>query len=293
MCFIPKGSIECQKNIQLEVRKNLTGEEIFAASERNIDRALNIQSTTATFLGILAGLITLIITIGGLFGIFEYRRWKTVRKELETEAKYFKNIRRKAKVELEEIRKKSQGSDNIISDKPSKESLERMTQINKKLEQLELFGVSFKPNDYIDRGNDLFYKRDFENAIVAYNRAIELQANNYIPWFNKSLAYIQLNKFEKALESVTQSIQINPSNSDALNTKGLAYMNLKRKEEALATFDDALKINPNNLHSLCNKAHIYNDLGKYYEALDFANKVLKIQDSNESALLEKGVALSN
>ncbi|MBK7668457.1 MAG: tetratricopeptide repeat protein [Sphingobacteriaceae bacterium] len=249
----------------------MTYKEIYEESQNNIDRALNIQNTSATFVEILSGLIALILTVAGLFGFFEYRRWKKLTKDMSADHKYFKNLKQKTEKELEILKNKMTPSDQILTEeKPSAEVLKKLEEMGDKLSKLEMLGVSFEPDDYVNRGNALFYKNDFVNAIHAYDKAIELESNNFDAWSNKALCYNKLLLFDKAIEAAKKAIEINPKRTEIWNSYGVALMSLKQVDEAFKCFLKSIELNKSNIPPFVNIARIYNKQGKYNEAIEYA-----------------------
>lgn len=52
-------------------------------------------------------------------------------------------------------------------------------------------------------------------AIIPYNKAIEIKPQNSTAWTNKGFALYSLNKYDEALASDDKAIEINPHNSEA------------------------------------------------------------------------------
>ena len=104
--------------------------------------------------------------------------------------------------------------------------------------------------------------------------------------FNKS-------KYEEAIQSYDQVLMIDPRSIDSLNGKGLAFNNLGRYEEAIIWFDKAIKIDPNFVDALYNKGGALGELGKYQEAIVWTNKALDIDISKQNASNSKQLILPN
>jgi len=83
-----------------------------------------------------------------------------------------------------------------------------------------------------------------EEALEAYEKAIEINPQNTDAWFNKGNTLGELGRFEEALEAYEKAIEINPQNTDAWNNKGNTLDDLGRSEEALEAYENAIEINP-------------------------------------------------
>ena len=61
----------------------------------------------------------------------------------------------------------------------------------------------------------------------------------------KGNALLGLDKSEEAIVWFDKALEVNPNYFFALNNKGLALSNLGRYDEAITSYDKALEINPN------------------------------------------------
>jgi tetratricopeptide (TPR) repeat protein len=91
-------------------------------------------------------------------------------------------------------------------------------------------------DSYFKAGNDNMMKENYEDAIIHYDKAIEL----------------------------------NPSLVSAWNNKGIALSRLKRFEDAIRCYDKAIGLDPNHANAWYNKAKAFRDMGQ--SRLDKANE---------------------
>ncbi len=91
-------------------------------------------------------------------------------------------------------------------------------------------------------------------------------------------------KYEEALEAFNKAIEINPKDDNALSSKGAMLGTLGRHEEALEAFNKAIEINPKNDDALSNKGIALGYLGRHEEALEAYNKAIEIKPKNDAAL---------
>jgi len=91
-------------------------------------------------------------------------------------------------------------------------------------------------DSYFKTGNDDMVKENYDDAIVNYDKAIEL----------------------------------NPSFTSAWNNKGIALSRLKRYEDAIKCYDKVIEIDPNHANAWYNKAKAFRDMGQ--SRLDKANE---------------------
>ena len=67
---------------------------------------------------------------------------------------------------------------------------------------------------------------------------------------HKGLALYKLNKSDEAITAYDKAIEINPQNSYAWADKGDALVKLGKSDEAIKAYDKAIEINPRNLIAL-------------------------------------------
>ena len=63
-------------------------------------------------------------------------------------------------------------------------------------------------------------------------------------WYNKGLALYDMGKYEEAIKAYDKAIEINPEEAGAWYNKGLALYDMGKYEEAIKAYDKAIEINP-------------------------------------------------
>jgi len=105
-------------------------------------------------------------------------------------------------------------------------------------------------NKYKALGNDAFAKKEYEEAIKHFTKAIELNPNDHVFYSNRSASYASLGKFEEALEDAKKCVSIKPDWAKGYTRKGLAEYYLGLYDEAEATYKKGLELEPNNAQML-------------------------------------------
>ena len=95
---------------------------------------------------------------------------------------------------------------------------------NKNDEALRNFilSIEYEPNHYdnINYIADLYFlKKDYQNALVYYNKSIQLDSSNIRIKFSKGRIYELINDFEKAKELYNEIIEIDPDNYQTWNNQ--------------------------------------------------------------------------
>ncbi len=139
--------------------------------------------------------------------------------------------------------------------------------------------VSFSgiPNSGSNNGSIL---NKSDEALKAYDKAIEINPQNTDSWNNKGDVLTKLNKSDEALKAFDKAIEINPQNADAWNNKGVALGNLNKYEDAMVAFDKSIEINPQNTDAWNNKGDALSKQNKYDEAKKAFDKAIEIDSQN-------------
>ncbi|NET27896.1 tetratricopeptide repeat protein [Okeania sp. SIO1I7] len=130
-----------------------------------------------------------------------------------------------------------------------------------------------------------------EEAILACDEALKIQANNYEVWNNKGVALKNLERYEQAVAAYEKALEIKPDYYYAWNNKGDALRNLERYEQAIVAYEKALEIKPDYHYAWRNKGIALFYLERYEQAIAAYEKALEIKPDYHYAWKNKGIAL--
>jgi len=174
--------------------------------------------------------------------------------------------------------------------------------------------VQEKTADYwLKKGQELDRNGSYEEAVEAYDRAIELEPNNAtfyiakVPSLNM-LAIITNNqsKSNESMEAVNKALQIDSKNPGAWELKGEVFSQMKKYNESLEAYDKAIE----NMGSYRQDSHLNQteflsyiwtsrsislwQLMRYNESLEAVDKAVQIDPSgNFDAWAFKGQLLTS
>lgn len=97
--------------------------------------------------------------------------------------------------------------------------------------------------------------------------------NYYIREANQ---YCEQGEFEKAIECYDKALEINPENYDIYIDKGITYSDMKKEDKAVITFSETINRFPLKAYAYLCRAKSYMRLEKYEKALKDYNSTLKI-----------------
>jgi tetratricopeptide (TPR) repeat protein len=113
---------------------------------------------------------------------------------------------------------------------------------------------------WTERGDYLLQRQHFREAIVAYEKALDLQPEEAELWVKQGRAYEGVQQFSAARDAYQRATQYEPKNAQAWLKLGMLLENLSCLEESLLAYDQVLKLEPDNLWA-------WHDRGKIQEAL--------------------------
>lgn len=81
--------------------------------------------------------------------------------------------------------------------------------------------------------------------IGIYILAPMISAETAEEWTAKGISFGESGEYEKAIEAYNKAIELNPNDAEAYFWRGRAYIDLERYERAIEDFDKAIELNPN------------------------------------------------
>ena len=124
----------------------------------------------------------------------------------------------------------------------------------------------------------------YEEAEAAYRKAIELDAESTWPWNNLgNLLQNHLNRYEEAEGAFRKAIELDPGNAWAWNGLGnLLLDHLKRYGEAEVAFRKATELDPTDPYPRANLARIMAVQGKSDEATTLYRQTLALAEAKRA-----------
>ena len=99
---------------------------------------------------------------------------------------------------------------------------------------------------YEEAGNSDFNNKKYQEAIVNFNKVIEIDPNNKLAYFTRARAKSKLGDFKGSIEDNNKVIEIDPNSSMAYNNRGWDNYLQKNYIEALKDFNKAIELEPRN-----------------------------------------------
>lgn len=100
-------------------------------------------------------------------------------------------------------------------------------------------------------------------------------------WNEKGNSLYRRGKYEEALKCYEKALEIDSKFAKAWNNRGYVLAKMGRKEEAVKCYQEALKIDPNYFTALKNLGDSLYDLGRVEEAMDCYSRALELNPKEE------------
>jgi tetratricopeptide (TPR) repeat protein len=135
-------------------------------------------------------------------------------------------------------------------------------------------------------------KGQYDKAISDFSRAIEINPSHTIAYFNRGGAFVHIGQSDKAISDYTKAIEINPRDADAYYNRGVAYCKAKGQyDKAISDFSKVIEINPTYADAYYNRGVAYcKAKGQYDKAISDFSKVIEINPKYADAYYDRGVA---
>ncbi len=119
----------------------------------------------------------------------------------------------------------------------------------------------------------------YEEAIAAYQHAIELDPQYAYPHNGLGNVYQSQGRYEEAIAAYQHAIELDPQYAYPHNGLGNVYDELGRYEEAIAAYQHAIELDPQLAQPHNNLGNVYRAKGRYEEAIDAFQQAVKLNPS--------------
>jgi tetratricopeptide (TPR) repeat protein len=146
---------------------------------------------------------------------------------------------------------------------------------------------------WVDEGNAFLEINRYEEAIAAYDQALQLDPSLPYAYFKKGLALLKLKRYAEAIPILDQAIRLNPDEALAYNGKGFALLQFQQYKEAISLFDQALNHNSTVDYIYNNKGCAFFELGDYEKANRVFDEAIRLNPKRGRYYSNKGKALEH
>lgn len=144
---------------------------------------------------------------------------------------------------------------------------------------------------WIDRGNFILDKKDYDAAIFYYKKAVEVNPNSHIACYNIGIAYSKKENISKSNEYLDKSIKINPQHADSYFYKGINFHKIKDYDTAISYFEKVIELDPNETFAYFNIGAGYQGKKDFNKAAEYYRKTIELDPQDMDAYYKLGEVL--
>lgn len=141
---------------------------------------------------------------------------------------------------------------------------------------------------YAARGKVFLDLENFNSAVTAYSRAIEISGTYPEYYINRAKAYSNLQKYDLAVSDMIKALNLEPDNFPLYLERSHLYDHLSNFDRALDDISYYMTFFPEDIQAMYIKGQIYFNQGSYLKALECFNKCLLIDQSKAVFFIARG-----
>ena len=146
---------------------------------------------------------------------------------------------------------------------------------------------------YNAKGDYLKQRGNLDCALLAFQKAVEVDGESWESRFHLGLTYLQKRQLEGALPHLKRAASIRPESLEGRLALGSVLADIGDMEDAAREFSAAIQIHPASTTALFNLARIWVSEGRYSAAIPLLEQALRIGPASIESLLLLGSAHSN
>ena len=143
---------------------------------------------------------------------------------------------------------------------------------------------------YNKRGLAYVSTRNYEQAIVEYGRAIQLDSDYAEAYNNRSTAHLLMANYGEAVADCNWALDFAPDFVATYINRGIAYTGLRDYDNALSDYAKALELAPENVYAYYNQGNTYLWMTRYQEAITNYGQAIALDQEFLAAYINRGVA---
>lgn len=147
--------------------------------------------------------------------------------------------------------------------------------------------------DFTQVGIEFYEKREYTEALINLNKAIELDQNYARAYYVRANIKESFDDRHGAMKDYNIALEKNPKFADAFFARGNVKMKLQDYYGAIADFSSAIAINENYIEAYFNRGKAKQYLQAYEDAINDCTKIIQINPKNVDAYYMRGILRIN
>ncbi len=141
---------------------------------------------------------------------------------------------------------------------------------------------------FFNRAQDKFELANYEEAIIDYNKALELSPTEICLIYSmRGNAKRNLGDLDGAISDQNKALDFNPLYADGYFNRGIAKFKKRDFDGAIEDYSQVLKINPKDSDAFFNRANVKKEIGAIKDACGDWKKAAKLGDEDAKQFLRE------
>jgi len=153
----------------------------------------------------------------------------------------------------------------------------------KKAEALKSADAETRKKKAYNDGNTFYRKGQYQEALEAYDKAIQADPQYTKAFFCKGNAFKKLRKFPEAIQAYNKAIELDSTYDICLFALGSLYDEDGKFQQAIKFYDKVIKVDPKYFKAYYQKGLAYNKLGENEKAIEALKKATEIKPDYHEA----------
>ncbi len=143
----------------------------------------------------------------------------------------------------------------------------------------------FSQNDSLlfIQGHKAALKGNFHVALHNFDKIIAHKPKSENAWRDRGSCYMDMGKYDQALVDYNTAIQLDSNDALAFENRGILYTLMKMQTEALTDFKKVIQLDSCCTSAYCSYGSVMNGMKKYDEALTYFAKAAQLAAASDRA----------
>src|SRR5690349_17693796 len=151
------------------------------------------------------------------------------------------------------------------------------------------FSFAQSAKDYTQKGRDLYEKREFMEALLNLNKALEIDPNYSQAYFVRGNIKDAFDDRHGAMKDYNSAVEKNPKFGDAFFARGNVKLKLQDYYGAIDDYSSAIALNENYIEAYFQRGKAKQFLQAYEDAINDRTKIIQLHPKNIDAYFMRGI----
>jgi tetratricopeptide (TPR) repeat protein len=142
-------------------------------------------------------------------------------------------------------------------------------------------------NEYLQNGILKHNQKDYKGAIKDYDKAVKLDKDNKVAYFNRGTCELALKDYNSAMTDFSKTIELDPKYVYAYYSRATAFVSQQKYVESLPDLDKTIELDPTIPNALTLRGQIRTQTGNKNGACEDFNKAKEIGDKQADKYIDQ------